>query len=133
MTMATALRCSSAAPAEARRWLSAMLLPRLSDSAASREVCDDAVLCVSELVTNALRAGSTAMTLSLDVAEVDLVIAVHDDAVGRPEARRPLPGDPSGRGLLLVSSIARAWGVDPDDRGKVVWARLPVPVPARRP
>lgn len=32
--------------------------------------------------------------------------------------------DQSGRGLLIVGNLARAWGITGDETGRVVWAEL---------
>ena len=41
-----------------------------------------------------------------------------------PVPRTPQSTAPSGRGLLIVDKIARAWGVTGLGAGKVVWADL---------
>ena len=38
----------------------------------------------------------------------------------------------SGRGLLIVATLADRWGVDADDRTKTVWFELPVALVASR-
>ena len=100
-----------------------------------REVCaawglwgvvDEALLVVSELVSNAVdHARSTSrVTLSLDGR--GLAIAVRDFCVG--ELPRPQPVQPAGkrgRGLFIVSMVSSAWGVDEHADGKTIWAVLP--------
>ena len=65
----------------------------------------------------------THLTVSLSRAEGRLRIAVRDASSDQP---RPQPLDSfrtSGRGLQIVASLTRAWGVHPtQDGGKVVWA-----------
>jgi anti-sigma regulatory factor (Ser/Thr protein kinase) len=79
---------------------------------------DDAVLVVSELVTNVLlHAHGTPMIRLLPVAS-GLRLEVCDDS--------PLPPLPArGLGLALVESLATDWGTSRRDRGKVVWCELP--------
>jgi serine phosphatase RsbU (regulator of sigma subunit) len=93
---------------------------------APEEQRDDAELVVAELVTNAVLHGSAPVTLRIrrdpDVVRVE----VHDTGRQRPFAVRGGPDAMTGRGLALVGSLSRDWGVDPTpDGGKVVWAEVP--------
>jgi signal transduction histidine kinase len=90
-------------------------------------LCDDLELIVSELVTNAVRAGSGRVHVSVETTDAKVIVRVTDDAAGWPEARRAGSDDTTGRGLPLVSAISRSWGVRLAGAGKVVWAELPVP------
>ncbi len=92
----------------------------------------DAVLVVSELLSNAIRHARPLPGANLQVAW-----AVDDDAVevavsdgGAPT--RPTPAQPTisslgGRGLDIVGYLARTWGVRSDDGGLTVWAVLAAP------
>ena len=54
-----------------------------------------------------------------------LRIEVIDRGDGSPELQRPYAHSEHGRGLLLVSAICAAWGVDAlGDGRKMVWAEL---------
>lgn len=88
---------------------------------------DDVQLVVSELVTNAMVHGDGAIVLHLAVEPDHIVVAVADEGDGRPFVRA-LQGDAlGGRGLAMVSLLARAWGVRPQPGGgKVVWCALSV-------
>ena len=109
------------APSGARAWLRELALP-----AAVRE---DAMLVVSELVTNSLRHadfdGGGAITLVVVVAAGASRVEVWDPGPGvRPGQRRlPGPGARGGRGLFLVQEVADRWGVERRD-GAAVWAEL---------
>ncbi|MGX1758194.1 ATP-binding protein [Streptomyces lydicus] len=93
-------------------------------------LADDVLLCVSELATNALLHGvppgrGYRLCLSLDEGGL-LRVEVHDSGAGEPRLPVPLREDDegegeSGRGLLLVSALADAWGVDERVPGKIVW------------
>lgn len=102
---------------------------------------DTARLLASELVTNALvhTDGGAVVTITLsggDAAEAKgrLRVEVRDFVARRPTLHRAgLDGDPesviagaatSGRGLLLVHSLADAWGVRAHGVGKSVWFEL---------
>ncbi|MFG3254112.1 ATP-binding protein [Streptomyces sp. NPDC048172] len=103
-------------------------------SGAPDAVVDDAVLILSELLSNAYRharpllnSQSVRASWSRD-AQGELTIAVTDG--GGPT--RPLPATPSvsargGRGLAIISALARDWGVRSGSPGEgvTVWALLP--------
>ncbi|OAH15197.1 histidine kinase-, DNA gyrase B-, and HSP90-like ATPase [Streptomyces jeddahensis] len=94
---------------------------------------DDILLCVSELATNALLHGvppGRGFQLRLLPYGEVLRIEVHDSGDGYP--RVVAPGDESGRGLLLVSSVADKWGVAERDPGKIVWCEFAVDRPGDR-
>ena len=90
------------------------------------DLLDDVQLLVSELVTNAVvHAGSEveiAVRLLVDSVRIEVVDRAPD-AMLRPSS--PAVEDESGRGLLLVETLATAWGVEPLDGGKAVWFEVP--------
>ncbi len=85
---------------------------------------DDVALVVSELVTNAVLHGDGDVTLDVVVAPDTVRVEVADRDPGLPGASYAAADAESGRGLLLVSKIARDWGVRQEEPGKVVWADL---------
>jgi len=89
------------------------------------EVVDDALLVVSEMVTNAVTHAATACELRISVDAAVVRIDVIDQGAGTPE---PLPRSETrgnGRGLHLIDALTAAWGVEPaDGSGKTVWAEL---------
>ncbi len=90
----------------------------------------DITLCVSEVATNALVHGvppGRGYLLRMRLCEEGTVrVEVHDSGDGQPCVRDP-DGE-SGRGLMLVETLADGWGVGPRDPGKVVWCEF---APAR--
>jgi hypothetical protein len=112
---------SSSSPAAARRFV------QTSMAAWGNEQCsDDAVLIVSELVTNSIEYSSTSAVV-VDLASSDGVVylAVTDSATNNlPVLRRPGQGTHAGRGLRIVSASAAWWGVTASADSKVVWAEL---------
>jgi anti-sigma regulatory factor (Ser/Thr protein kinase) len=113
-------------PAAARGFARASLADLL-DRAAPDPLCDDLELVVSELVTNAVRAGSPNVGVAISVDGDRLVVRVSDEAGGWPEPRDADIYDTGGRGLPLVSAISTSWGVRMSGAGKVVWAELRIP------
>jgi anti-sigma regulatory factor (Ser/Thr protein kinase) len=90
-------------------------------------LADEAVLLVSELVTNAFQhTGPDASPTVLRLAYGGgwLRIEVHDTCPHRPRPRTPDWPDESGFGLMLVDALAAAWGVRQTTQGKAVWAEL---------
>ncbi|HEU0132708.1 MAG TPA: ATP-binding protein [Mycobacteriales bacterium] len=85
---------------------------------------DDVALVVSELVTNAVLHGVGDVVLDVTVDDRAVRVEVADAAPTLAPPREAAPDGESGRGLLLVSRLARRWGVRPEGRGKVVWADL---------
>ncbi|MET7294244.1 ATP-binding SpoIIE family protein phosphatase [Streptomyces griseoloalbus] len=95
-------------------------------------VGDDAMLVVSELVTNAVVHAGTELRLTcgLDEESGALVVEVAD----RHPSRAPRGDEPEapahdapeyGRGLRLVAELSEAWGITYRPGTKTVWARLP--------
>jgi anti-sigma regulatory factor (Ser/Thr protein kinase) len=91
------------------------------------EVAEVAELLVSELVANALRHGRGEPVLTLLLRDGVLRCEVEDEARVPLRARDRSPDeDEGGRGLLIVESLSRSWGVRPTSRGKAVWFELAV-------
>lgn len=122
------------------------LRKELYDRGTPGTVVDDAVLILSELLSNAYRHARPIESLSAGpglngtgpqpsiraawhLAEDGLLVLEVTDGGG---PTRPMPSSPSltargGRGLGIVGSLALDWGVREDAPGEVtVWACLPV-------
>src|SRR6266567_3861736 len=83
-------------------------------------------LLASELATNAVRYASRPIGLRLMRTEV-LLCEVKDDDHHLPVLRSATGNDEAGRGLHMVSSLARRWGANRTRDGKVVWFDLALP------
>lgn len=115
------MRCDSSAPRLAREALRTV--------AAIDLVRADAILVVSELVTNAV------MHAACEPGEkIELVVEMRPNAVrlaitdrGRsdkaPTVRGPEYRGPGGLGLRIVQTLARSWGFE-QRIGTLVWAEL---------
>ncbi|MFH8987480.1 ATP-binding protein [Streptomyces sp. NPDC017940] len=102
---------------------------RLSSLTVGDDACDIAALVVSELVTNAIvHTGSRTVVCEICTGADTVRIAVRDEGHGagvpRPAGPRG-PDEEHGRGLLLVSAVSSAWGVQDFGSGLSVWAELP--------
>lgn len=84
-----------------------------------------AELLTSELVTNALVHTDHDAVVTATVGPRALRVEVRDFVARRPRMRVPNAGDGThGRGLVLVQSLADAWGVRAHGVGKAVWFEL---------
>ncbi len=89
----------------------------------------DACLVATELVTNGLRHGGGAESITLTADKRHLQIAVCDKAALRSPRRlyRELTAE-GGRGIALVEAVADAWGTTRSraHHGKAVWCKLKI-------
>lgn len=90
------------------------------------------IIC-SELVTNAVRHAGTTIDLIVTLRDDHLRVSVRDGVQQQARLQTPGESDDHGRGLLIVDTVATAWGNVPIARGKAVWATLRVPRPRARP
>ncbi len=81
---------------------------------------------ISELVTNAVIHGRSAVTVEVVVRHARLRVEVSDDGEGLPRVQPLDDAVPSGRGLRIVGVLASDWGVATNTRGKTVWFELTV-------
>jgi anti-sigma regulatory factor (Ser/Thr protein kinase) len=87
-------------------------------------LAENAVLLVSELVTNAVRhARGDGSPLELLVIQSGTVLRIEilDTDPRPPTPRTPGALDGSGFGFVLVQAIADDWGVSQTSTGKAVW------------
>ncbi|MGW9369312.1 SpoIIE family protein phosphatase [Streptomyces xanthophaeus] len=82
-------------------------------------------LILSELITNAIRYGSAPVRVRL-LRDRSLIVEVSDGSSTSPHLRYAATTDEGGRGLFLVAQYALRWGTRYTDRGKVIWAELPL-------
>ena len=94
----------------------------------AHEVLDDALLLISELVTNSVVHGGPPIVLAIECDGNGLQVRVRDGAADLPVPRQAADDDESGRGLSLVDLLTDTWGMEPvvDEHGvgKQVWFEL---------
>jgi anti-sigma regulatory factor (Ser/Thr protein kinase) len=91
------------------------------------ELSSDAELVVTELVTNAVLHGEPPICFRLRGRRGRVRIEVEDAGHSMPLRGRGSAEGMTGRGLAVVESLTTAWGVEPADEGKAVWAELGKP------
>ncbi|MEV5413042.1 SpoIIE family protein phosphatase [Thermopolyspora sp. NPDC052614] len=84
------------------------------------DLVDTAELLACELVTNAVRHATRPIEVRLLRTDA-LLCEVTDDDHRLPALRHATAMDEGGRGLHLVSRLARRWGASRTATGKVVW------------
>ena len=100
---------------QARAWVRSVL------EGWPEDLVDAARLLVSEVVTNAVLHARTPVTVSVKAAAAGAVFEVEDGHAAGPLPKHFGADSPTGRGLLLVESLAKEWGVTPTSAGKIVW------------
>ncbi len=117
------LPLESTSPAVARRFGE-----RSGCRAHGLAMLDDALLLISELVTNSVLHGGPPILLAVDCDGEGLHVRVRDGSPTPPVPRVARDGAESGRGMSLVDLLSSTWGVDPvaDEQGsgKEVWFEL---------
>ncbi|WP_371658432.1 PAS domain S-box protein [Streptomyces sp. NBC_00280] len=85
---------------------------------------DDARLLVSEILTNAVQHAQGPLVLHLRRTVTELAVEISDLSPHLPQPRLAAQDEESGRGLILVDTLADSWGVRPDEHGKTTWFTL---------
>ncbi|MEV4478211.1 SpoIIE family protein phosphatase [Micromonospora coxensis] len=112
------------APSRVRHWMTA----QLTDWQVPEAVIGAAVLCTSELTTNALLHAGTAARVVIDLSAERLLVSVADSGTRGAVTRTQTDTLSSrGRGLGLIEQLSDAWGTDPTVRGSTVWFEILVP------
>jgi anti-sigma regulatory factor (Ser/Thr protein kinase) len=99
------------------------------------ELADTAALLVSELTTNAVQASERfkrrtdqsivpVVKLWVTSDQIAMIVHVWDASPEKPTVKDIAIDDEGGRGLLLVTTLCKEWGVYLKDGGKVVWAMI---------
>ena len=79
---------------------------------ASPDVCFDAVLLASELVTNGVRHARTDLMVEFALLEPGVFLAVSDLSARPLLSRQHALLDEGGRGLALIELLSTRWAVN---------------------
>ncbi|HET6533901.1 MAG TPA: SpoIIE family protein phosphatase [Actinoplanes sp.] len=111
-------------PSRVRQWMTA----RLRDWAVPDPVIGAAILCTSELTTNALLHAGTPAEVRIDLSAERLLVSVADTGTRGSVTRAHTDALSSrGRGLGLIEELSDSWGTDPTVRGSTVWFEMLLP------
>jgi len=121
------LPARATSPRAARQAVSGLL----RDEGISGVPYDDALLIVSELVTNAVRHAQSDIELVATFDRGELCVRVSDNESALPRTGLPTPGQAGGWGMFLVAEMCSEWGCElhTSANGKTVWATLPIGIP----
>lgn len=103
---------------------------RLAAAGVGSEDCEDAVLVVSELVSNSVKHAEALpggdVRICLDVAPDVLHLEITDGGSRTvPRAGVAAMSAVGGRGLDIVRTLGRQWGVQEAQDGVTVWVDVP--------
>ena len=106
------------------------LAEELAAAGVAADVRDDAMLVLSELVSNAVRHAaplpSGEIKVRWEVQDDALHIEITDGGAGtRPRASVAALSALGGRGLEIVRSVSTQWGVTENEDSVTVWAEVP--------
>jgi anti-sigma regulatory factor (Ser/Thr protein kinase) len=111
-------------PSRVRQWMTA----RLREWAVPDPVIGAAILCTSELTTNALLHAGTPAEVRIDLSPERLLVSVADTGTRGAVTRAHTDALSSrGRGLGLIEELSDSWGTDPTVRGSTVWFEMLLP------
>ncbi|MFY1649618.1 SpoIIE family protein phosphatase [Solwaraspora sp. WMMB762] len=113
------------APSRVRHWLA----DQLAGWQVPESVIGPAVLCASELTTNALLHAGTEARVEIDLSQERLLVSVADSGTRGTASRAHVDTLSSrGRGLGLIEQLSDTWGTDPSVRGSTVWFEIMLPI-----
>ncbi|WP_165950486.1 ATP-binding protein [Actinomadura sp. GC306] len=114
--------------ANGRRWLLGRLEPLLG---AEHSACDDSVLLLSETLTNAIVHGEGHLVeVDAYVDTANIRIEVTDEGGATVPHHVDDPHGEHGRGLPILSMLAKSWGFEQLDDGRLrVWFEVPHTAP----
>ena len=111
-------------PGRVRAWMTT----KLRDWQVPEPVIGAAILCTSELTTNALLHAGTPAEVRVDLTAERLLVAVADTGTRGSVTRAHTDALSSrGRGLGLIEELSDSWGTDPTVRGSTVWFEMLIP------
>jgi two-component sensor histidine kinase len=107
--------------AELRRWARLWMEQHPTDGVDP----DSVVLSMTELVTNSIKHGAGPIDVGLTHDSDNLLLVVSDTSEDMPTRREMAVNVETGRGILILESLATQWGIRPEPAGgKTVWCEF---------
>jgi two-component sensor histidine kinase len=86
---------------------------------------DSVMLSMTELVTNSIKHGAGPVDVELTADSDNLLLVVSDTSEHMPSRREMAVEAETGRGILILESLATRWGIRPEPTGgKTVWCEF---------
>lgn len=117
---------AAASVKRARDWARVWLV----EQKAPEDVRDSVVLCLSEILTSAVRHQGSGEIVAARLVLFDDAVSVSVEDSGRVFLEHAVPVAEfaeGGRGLAVVRAVCAQWGVQPRTGGKVVWCEVARP------
>jgi two-component sensor histidine kinase len=112
---------ASGALAELRRWARSWMEQHPTQGVDP----DNVVLSMTELVTNSIKHGAGPVHVELTGDTDNLLLIVSDCSEKMPRRQDLTTEAETGRGILILESLATRWGVQPEPTGgKSVWCEF---------
>jgi anti-sigma regulatory factor (Ser/Thr protein kinase) len=106
---------------ELRRWAHSWMEKNPTDGVDR----DSVVLLMIELVTNSIKHGAGPVDVELTADSDNLLLVVSDTSEDVPSRQEMAVDAETGRGILILQSLATRWGVRPEPTGgKTVWCEF---------
>lgn len=117
--MSAEFEAASESVRDARRFVTTTM-----DDWGATEQSADVALLTSELATNAVIHAQSRYTVTIVRLPDRVRVVVADGSPTIAHRRHYSPMSGTGRGLGMVADMAAAWGMEPTDRGKIVWFEI---------
>lgn len=128
MTLSEPARLTLAPDRAAVRQARAFVNDRCREAGLDDDLCDSAMLLVSETVTNAFIHGRSEARLTVTAtgphSRPGLRVEVGDDNSRHPHPVAQDDDALDGRGLAILEMLSARWGVRDEAYGKTVWFEL---------
>ncbi|MGJ5898362.1 ATP-binding protein [Streptomyces niveiscabiei] len=104
-------------------------LARRLDLILSDDLLATIELLASEVIANAVVYSGATCSVAVTRNLESLRVEITDENPSLPTITEAEPDDETGRGLLLVDTLADTWGTQPSSLGKTTWFEITCPSP----
>jgi anti-sigma regulatory factor (Ser/Thr protein kinase) len=88
------------------------------------DLTDDALMAISELVTNAVLHADTPTIAWAEYRAGSITLAVVDGSADLPALLAPSQSREDGRGMAIIDELGATWGLIKTSLGKIVWVNI---------